>query len=79
MKIPYDINEELKIGKYASTFEFIYNSIIGTSFNKIIPVNKNDIGKIIFFPSKLNHCVYPFYSSDGTRISISGNIKFLTK
>ena len=42
MKIPYDINEELKIGKYASTFEFIYNSIIGTSFNKIIPVNKND-------------------------------------
>ena len=76
MKIPYDINEELKIGKYASTFEFIYNSIIGTSFNKIIPVNKNDIGKIIFFPSKLNHCVYPFYTSDDTRISISGNILF---
>jgi len=28
------------------------------------------------FPSLLAHCVYPFYTSDDYRISISGNIKF---
>ena len=78
IKIPYDIQKELQTGKYSSTFEFKYNTIIGTPFNKIIPVSKNDVGKIIFFPSKLTHGVYPFYTSEDTRISISGNILFET-
>jgi len=28
------------------------------------------------FPSQLIHAVYPFYTSDEYRISVSGNIKF---
>jgi hypothetical protein len=44
-----------------------------------LPVDKTFEGKIAFFPSKLSHCVYPFYSSDGIRISISGNIKLDSK
>jgi hypothetical protein len=30
--------------------------------------------KILFFPAKLQHCVYPFFKSNETRITISGNI-----
>ena len=51
----------------------------GVSYEDLLNMSsseRNDIGKIIFFPSKLNHCVYPFYTSDDTRISISGNILF---
>ena len=29
---------------------------------------------MLFFPSKLNHVVYPFYTSNKNRISISGNV-----
>ena len=54
MKIPYDINEELKIGKYASTFEFIYNSIIGTSFNKKHFITFFYIYKTCMFINKKN-------------------------
>jgi inosine/xanthosine triphosphate pyrophosphatase family protein len=50
-------------------------------FNLIEPIenDKTFEGKIAFFPSKLSHCVYPFYSSDDVRISISGNIKLDSK
>ena len=33
-------------------------------------------GYCCFFPSDLCHQVYPFYTSDKDRISISGNILF---
>jgi hypothetical protein len=41
-------------------------------------VDKEWEGKIALFPAKLNHLVYPFYTSDEPRISISGNIGFAT-
>ena len=79
VKIPYDIEEELNNGHcHASTFEFTYNNITGSINNLRIPVSKEYEGKIIFFPAKLQHCVYPFYTSDENRISISGNIVFKT-
>ena len=31
------------------------------------------------FPAKLPHLVYPFYSTDKTRISIAGNILYDTR
>ena len=34
-------------------------------------------GKMVFFPSALNHQVFPFYESDEERVSISGNIWFV--
>lgn len=74
IKIPYDIDEELKQGRHASTFEFTYNSITGTTLNQILKISKEWEGKIIMFPSTLQHCVYPFYTSDKNRISIAGNI-----
>jgi hypothetical protein len=33
---------------------------------------------MILFPAKMMHTVYPFYSSDDFRISISGNLRVST-
>ena len=37
-------------------------------------LGKNYEGKMLFFPSKLRHEVFPFYNCEEDRISISGNI-----
>ena len=78
VNIPYDIKEELSVGEHASTFAFTYSTITGGAGNKTLPVDKSYEGKIIMFPSALPHIVYPFYTSDDCRISISGNIRFNT-
>jgi hypothetical protein len=82
MQIPYDIEEEMAVGGYEnpkypaknSCFEFTYSKLDGTIINKPIYVDKSYEGMIIMFPSTLMHCVYPFRTSDGERISIAGNI-----
>jgi hypothetical protein len=83
IKIPYDINNEIdhsnkNNNQSTSCFEFTYPSIIGSQINKKIHLNKEWEGKILMFPSALQHCVYPFYTSDENRISISGMITFDT-
>jgi hypothetical protein len=78
IKIPYDIKTELSVGDKASTFEFTYSSIIGAQLTQRINVSKEYEGKIVMFPSGLSHTVYPFYSSDESRISISGNVSYDT-
>lgn len=60
--------------KYAGNFQFTYTNIIGNQCTKIINLNKENEGEILFFPSKLTHCVYPFSGSDNIRMSISGNV-----
>ena len=81
VKIPYEVENELdESGKnYSSCFEFTYNNIIGTIATDKLLIRKEHEGTILMFPSKLQHCVYPFYSSDDVRISISGNIFFKSK
>ena len=74
VKIPYNLDDELKTGKYASTFEFNYNTIMGTNLDYRIELDKSYEGELILFPANLQHCVYPFYTSDDTRISVSGNV-----
>jgi len=80
VNIPYNINEELKDNKaqnYASLFSFLYNDILGTAMQHNIYVDKTYEGKIIIFPAALTHCVYPFYTSNDYRVSVSGNASFL--
>lgn len=60
--------------KYAGNFQFTYTNIIGNQCTKIINLSKENEGEILFFPSKLTHCVYPFYNSKDIRMSISGNV-----
>ena len=58
----------------ASTFQFVYNNALGTISNCPMFVEKGWEGRIVMFPSKLLHIVYPFQTSDDYRISIAGNL-----
>lgn len=79
IKIPYEIEAEISNGgSHAACFEFTYVGSTGSILSEIIKVDKNYEGKIMMFPSALTHCVYPFYKSTDSRISLAGNILFDT-
>jgi hypothetical protein len=74
LNIPYKIEDEISTGGYASCFQFLFTSILGAPMTQNLCISEEWVGKILLFPSKLQHVVYPFYTSPGTRISLSGNI-----
>ena len=88
LKIPYSLEDEKNVSNVKNSNNF-HNETAGFSFlystpqtdskwtgiNKHpIPMTKEREGEIILFKSSLPHMVYPFYTSDEYRISISGNI-----
>ena len=58
----------------ASTFQFVYTTALGTISNCPMFVESGWEAKIVMFPSRLLHIVYPFQTSDDYRISIAGNL-----
>lgn len=81
IQIPYDLKEEFMFEncRYSknpknSLFEFVFTDFLGKITTSAIEVDKSYEGTIIMFPSSLNHIVYPFYTSEDYRISISGNL-----
>ena len=82
LDIPYKHEDEVNVNhskdsrtkQFSSTFQFIYNSILGEITNDVYRVENGWEGRIVMFPAKLLHIVYPFYTSDGYRISIAGNL-----
>ena len=58
----------------SSTFQFVYNTALGTIANCPMFVESGWEGRIVMFPSQLLHIVYPFQTSDDYRISIAGNL-----
>ena len=58
----------------AYTFKFVYTTALGTIVNCQMFVEKGWEGRIVMFPAKLLHIVYPFQTSDDYRISIAGNL-----
>jgi hypothetical protein len=87
VKIPYRLEDEINYfpqvsGKdsskgnvHTSKFCFVYIDTLGSIKQVPIPVDSSYEGTIMMFPSTLNHIVYPFYTSDEYRISVSGNIR----
>lgn len=82
INIPYNLQEEedMDNGKYSamptnSHFYFQYNTTLGEIVQHKIPVDKSMEGHMVFFPAKMSHYVNPFYTSDGERISVSGNLR----
>lgn len=78
VQVPYDIEDELAMFAQArehrnGLFEFVYNNILGDIRMMAFPVDRSWQGRLCMFPSSLAHAVHPFFSSDGVRISISGN------
>ena len=84
MDIPYDSKDEAKLPfsnakghPRGGNFCFMYKNNIKRSVSEhIIQMSPEMNGYCCFFPSDLCHQVYPFYTSDKERISISGNIAF---
>ena len=58
----------------SSTFQFVYTTALGNIANCPMFVESGWEAKIIMFPAKLLHIVYPFQTSDDYRISIAGNL-----
>ena len=57
-----------------SKLTFVISDRLGDIQEHLIEVDKSFEGKMLMFPAKLNHQVYPFYTSNGYRITVSGNI-----
>ena len=81
MKIPtnYEDQKQLKIASNAnsesiSNFSFNYLDILGNNRGYIYKMSTSMEGTMLFFPSQLQHQVFPFYNCKEERISISGNI-----
>ena len=87
MEIPFKYSDERKVKNVvnsnsrstAASFDFVYNDILGNITNMHFPVEQGWEGRLVMFPSKLFHQVYPFQTSDGYRISLSGNLRIINK
>ena len=66
-------DRNIKVG----SFEFVYSDIFGDVVTSSYKLSPKYEGVMIFFPARLNHCVYPFYETEEPRISISGNLSYL--
>jgi hypothetical protein len=77
IKIPYNIKKEKQHDRdHVTSFEFNYPTVDGKLVQHRLPIDKSYEGKIIMFPAGLTHCVYPFYTVDDIRISVSGNMMY---
>ena len=81
LDIPVNFKKESKLNfvnhsnsPKANCFEFVYTNTLGQIETYRYQLSSNYNGTMLFFPSTLNHVVYPFYTSNKNRISISGNI-----
>jgi hypothetical protein len=81
LKIPYLMQDECSTVNVrnsnmprAGMFSFQYINVFGELREAPQPVDKTFEGTIFLFPSVLTHQVYPFYTSDEKRITISGNV-----
>jgi len=86
INIPYDYEKEHAVpfskgskNPSASDFIFQYINTIGFINTFRYCLSKKDNGRMLFFPSSLAHQVFPFYTSNKERISISGNVNLDSK
>jgi hypothetical protein len=85
MDIPYHSKDEAKLpfakknskDPAGGNFSFVISGGISRSVGEyVISMSPEMNGYCCIFPSDLCHQVYPFYTSDKDRISISGNIAY---
>jgi hypothetical protein len=88
MDIPYHSKDEAKLTSAKTScqdplggnFTFACPDELSRSITEhVIKMSPEMNGYCCFFPSDLCHQVYPFYTSDKDRISISGNIHYHSK
>jgi hypothetical protein len=84
-QIPYTFENEIKYHYNSDNdkckhgrFSFITPLTFSRSYNIdhiILDIDQTKEGYVAIFPSNLSHMVYPFYSSDGYRITVAGNVE----
>jgi len=82
LHVPFKLEDERNVEncknsrtkELSATFQFVYTTALGTIANCPMFVESGWEAKIIMFPAKLLHMVYPFQTSDDYRISIAGNL-----
>jgi hypothetical protein len=81
VKIPYDLENEKNLPNIIRSntasgpaFTFVHSGFSEQVSVYNIPIDKSYEGKMIIFPSWLQHMVSPFYTSNDFRISVSGNL-----
>ena len=84
VKIPYDLEKELKEGpgalsncNFTSCLQFHTTTYLGNHQTETVLVDKSYEGGIYFFNAETKHNVYPFFTSDDYRITVSGNIRWI--
>lgn len=88
VKIPYDLKKEERHFSeieedaanvrfnHTSKFAFLNADYSGEIRCDLLNVDKSFEGKMIMFRAKQSHQVFPFYTSNDYRITVSGNLKF---
>ena len=78
MKIPTSFEEQNLNNstntKRISAFDFHFTDALGYLSSYSYQLSPDLEGYMLFFPSALQHIVYPFYNCDDVRISVSGNL-----
>ncbi len=82
MKIPYKYENEANTARtkgiaedcQSGCFQFLFTTLLGSVTKHTYYLDPSYEGTILLFPASFNHTVYPFYTSDEDRISISGNL-----
>jgi len=67
------IKSDNSVAAAPGCFSFVYTDILGGVKTHWIPADCTYNNTMVLFPAGLNHCVYPFYTSDKYRISVAGN------
>ena len=85
LNIPYKLEDEdnyFPKNSFAqhctSRLMFLVHETLGKAMTIEVNMDKSFENKMMMFPAKLQHQVYPFYTSDEHRITVSGNISLYT-
>ena len=86
VSIPYDLEEEDKMypdikvddktQRCTARFQFLNPDTKGGITGDAVDVDKSFEGKMFIFPNEQTHQVFPFYTSDQYRITVSGNLRY---
>ena len=79
LRIPYDRKAEdnyfpERPGTLSGTFNFVYPGSFSGIGTHTFYLDKEYEGRLVLFPSTLQHEVYPFYTTNEYRVSIAGNV-----
>ena len=81
VKIPFELNKEFasprtqnEKQRFPGCFSFYCGNGLGEFVPHVIEADRTWEQVIMLFPSITQHCVYPFYTSDDYRITVSGNL-----